>query len=920
MIMPAIAKNMPFMALVLTTCMGFSTCLAQAGIEGEGQAPRSGSIYNFGGACPSQGQWTQMALDSTKRIEGIVQSIKDDPACNGLKGKLQAAITTSAQDVQKLASNPRANRMMLDIPAEIGALKSFATSNPSDRSAVIQLMMDRAVESAQISSQISTKNVLVSRADTLNSLWDRTKRASNSSADMLSVIFNELPNLDQCVAGQDSMAQMMSAAVNVAATFASSGDNYSGKMATTIQSMLTAMKKKKYTEVLRRLNDNQFLMSMSCLIETTTEAYCSTDDSLRLMNEETRRVHSSKDVLELGKPMQKNGVTVENPFEGYYMLSTQVGNVTDWLQKVQIGVDPMLKTDASFQINTLTNVTIHIQSIKRLQGMYNSDVMSIRSYSPNRRANAAFDLLQKMVAFTRGIETEENFFLKTVRPLYLPFYLMGWPEDKIPKVVRGGEGQVPIDWDQYISANLNSLPSFKDPDKLIEVMGVQLRELIDQSSEIANSYYSNWFIVDKPALVNESVTAVRYSVIDSLRNIDQYLSRLDHKVRKYSGDPVILGTIADTRTRIGNVLKSYEELKPLSKLKAPLTEAQLLESSLSYKKVIDTVYNQFNVMLQRSGFISNRLSGFVQYDYALMLKNKVDFDPFKEELFYATGRSIYDRIVNFYYNSPIQAKNDLISAQNLNAENILAVEGLVKDNMIQQMSYLQRITDGKSVREWPMFFTNLSRLIIDSLLPRETLNGSDRKSQFQQEEPIKGWMTKTLGKLAINAPIVGVGALTPILWYRAMKYQDRYNLRVSTYASPERLEDEHHSAGRMLARLCAQSLAFSDWQAYLPYCRGTELQSFLDIDLSDEMSSAEIANAKDRQIKIRQAKLNISYDQKALEGITSTKMNLDSKQSSTVQQALAKNQTKRICAFRDWGRRNYVFWQTLLLDENRKNQ
>ena len=54
------------------------TLLVAAAIQTSLSSAQAGA-YNFGGNCPSQGAWTQMALQQTQQIAAAVRQLKDNP-------------------------------------------------------------------------------------------------------------------------------------------------------------------------------------------------------------------------------------------------------------------------------------------------------------------------------------------------------------------------------------------------------------------------------------------------------------------------------------------------------------------------------------------------------------------------------------------------------------------------------------------------------------------------------------------------------------------------------------------------------------------------------------------------------------------------------------------------------------------------
>ena len=75
--------------------------------------PAIAGPYNFGGSCPSQGAWTQMALQQTRQISAAVRQLKDNPACKGITNVVQNLQAASAV-LDMGAETERSNRLELD--------------------------------------------------------------------------------------------------------------------------------------------------------------------------------------------------------------------------------------------------------------------------------------------------------------------------------------------------------------------------------------------------------------------------------------------------------------------------------------------------------------------------------------------------------------------------------------------------------------------------------------------------------------------------------------------------------------------------------------------------------------------------------------------------------------------------------------
>lgn len=831
--------------------------LAQSAL---GQDSGMSSAYSFGGACAAQGVWTQAALSATQNLRKVTLQLKDDANCKSLGSSIQNSIANLESSIKMASDTPSRVTRLSQLPQEINALRGFANSAPDMKKDVLRLMMDRSIESATLSAQVDQNSSLMS-----NSLMDfgsRLQRTTQSGLTMLNQVIDSVPQITQCLTSdsQQALGAYLSAAVQVASSFASSGQDMTGsQLATTVSKISALVREQKYAKILRKLNQQEFMTSMACLMEVTSESYCQARDGMRLFQK-------GMEDLKFQKTKQVE-VTSNNPFVGYYILNTHVPNITRWLQKIQIGVDPKLPTDATFQNKIQQEVTDFYKGVKTLLGEYNSTLLTIKSLPTTQaKQNAVLKLLLKiseaMVSGGGsgfGVETDKtNFFTMSKTPLRIPFDLVGIP---VPDQVAG-KVMPKLGYDEWFQANMNDVPAFKDPVALAETIGQNMQDIIRAANISAIEYFNKWYIVDKAALVNESTIDINYTVQDSLKAINQYLEAEKSRIEKYNGNPSIIPTIVDTQIRIKNILSAYQNLEALGKkaLKSKdnlsQTDQDIKVVADSYEKLITTVAEQFNVMQSRSGFLANRMVNFVYLDYVLLIKNKVDFTPYQQDLYRSTGLAAIDRMLQVYNGNPANVQTDLNMALRLNKGNIEALEDLLKDNVVRTISDLNNIKNGGGDI---VFLSSLKRLVQDQI--------TDPTNQ--------GWMDWNSLPFSLNLML----APAKVGWYFS-QHPERYPMNgKDTTSHPQ---SEFEDAAAVQAQLCIQALAFNDQTPLRSLCKGVVLQS----PLSKNLEGA-----------------SISYDTKISEHLNDSNV--------SVQMRKSLNHSERICAFRDFNIRNMARFMSL---------
>lgn len=826
------------------------------GLNAWGQSG-NGSAYSFGGACSSQGTWTQSALQATQSLRKITNQLKNDENCNVLGKSMAKAIEEMNASLKEADEAPTRVKKMSEIPREISALQSVSGSTPGLEKTLTQLMMDKAIEGAAISAEVGSpigKNPL-EMVGAFSDFGDRLRQSTSTGITLLNNVIDDIPSLNECLMGDQAAAlgAVFTTSAKLAAAYAGSGqDGIGSQLAMTISKLAKFQRDSKFSKVIRHLNKQEFLASMSCLMEVTSESYCQTMDGM------TQFKQGMENLMNEGGKLNK--VESANPLAGFYILNIHVPNVTQWLQKIQIGVDPKLPTDAAFQNKILDEVVDYQKDVKRLLGDYNlhrGTILSLNNLAAQQNGvikmiNVLSD--QMLKDYERADRT--NFFQMSRTPVSIPFYLLGM---QVPAQVLGaledGKFMQKLDYDEWLQANYQKLPIFQDPKGLVDAIGVKLKGIIQEASVSSIEYFNKWFIVDKAALVNESTIDVQYSVKESLVEIEKYLAILQDRMVDLNGDASITPTILDTRARIQRILDKYEVISNLGKSMKGLNpkdiqdETVLLRPIEAYEDLINTVYEEFYVQLARSGFLANRMTNFVKQDYVLLVHNKVNFAKSQQDLIRAVGMTGLEKMLRVYAGNPANVQTDLNLALRINKSNIEALDDLLSDQFMRMIGEVKMVVDGGNSTFW----NSLKRLAKDSW-KESTMNmpGLDSVSRIRM-----------LPDQMMN-----------VLW----KHSDRYEF----FGGRESVapDSEFKDASAVLAQLCIQSLAFTNPSRFVPYCSGVVLESPLK----------------------KYGGKNIEYNKRVTKYSTNLSEDLEKRSA---------DHSKRICSFREYNIQNMVLYMTM---------
>jgi hypothetical protein len=869
------------------------------------------NTYSFGGACSSQGSWTQDALAGTRSLVVIAEQLKNDPHCGNLAKALNTHLESLKADVGTIAADSTSATKLSSLKEETLALRKFISGNALMKKNVLRLILDNTVESAITSTDID-QNALGLNAQSLMSVGKRINRATTSSLDILNSVMDSALQEHQCLSSPNTIGPFVGAIVQVAGAFAGSGqDSYGTKISALVSKLSNMLRDSKYANVLKQLNQTQLRNSMSCLLEVTSESYCSALDASNLFKEQMDRFplisNGNGDLKIADKSAGEGGLN--GPLKGYYVLSQQIPIVTSWLEKIQRGVEPKLKTDAQFKNETLKIVSDFYIAENDLLGEINSSRNTLQSQptldaKKNVVLRTVNSLTQKMVG--NAVEGGGNvFFTISMRPVQIPFFLIG---REVPPVVLGQTGAMAQPPDAWLEANLPNLPEFEKPEQLLETIHTNLKSLIESSRASATSYYNEWFIYDNAALYVDAVTGMRYNVRDALHATDSYLVDVEKKlILDPNTDASLLSTIGETRSLIGSVLEKFEALRQLGQAyrsaKSDVDRKALIEKGKKlHSELIENVYASFNVQKGKSGFLANRVALIVKYDFQNLLKSGSNFSNENvKNIFYATGDAAFEKMRRMSSGNPKDIMTDLNNAQMTHKENLTALEMMMRDHFLATIAYTKMLSENK--------------MPDDNDIRRDSMKRA--WDDYWKEFPIasRNILGATLEVIA-----------KPFDFYFSFYngHSDRYpKSRTTTYGNNmlgASVDNENRSARHMYELYCIQSLAFSDWRFFQPLCKGVVLESpFRHTNLSpalnkvfndtlnisyDTMLAANLSAENRKNIATLNEQLKYGYSAKEPDQARAKKL-------AQLGVELSRNHSSRICALRDFGRNNYVMYLTL---------
>jgi hypothetical protein len=830
--------------------------------------------YNFGGSCPSQGAWTQQALQQTDVIKDAIRKLKDNPACKGLETVL-TDLQSAATELETPKDEENRETRLESLPTEMGALQKTLTDGNKINSEASTMLLNRTIEAASISSDLgqstSLGNVVngvanastVARTGGLSLLYKRLKAPTMKGLDLATKVMQVLPQYDECLIGQPSQGlAIVSGSVKIAAALSASGEGVGNKLGNAIASLMNMLRERKFTLALRELDESEFWFSMSCLIESSTKNYCDAQNAQEIMKYSQDQYKASMDKI---KTADRTSPSYDNPLEGYYLLVRELPMISSWLQKVQFGVSPKLAADAGFKNKIWDQVTDLTKSVNSLTGYFNEQMLFMRELTDvTAKRNQLFQVIQtingKMTGGSEGGGADgTQFFSTTINENLLPFYLIG--RNTIPEQCRVTETRAfAQDWTQWMKtggADGNFIADFQDPDKLAIIVESRMNEIVAAASAKSSAYFRQRLVVDMPNLVAQTLTSQYMTIRKAFENVNNYLIRFENKLNKNDMEVILIPSVRQTKIKIQKFLKSYDELYALGK-KMANTKSSLDDLTLdpkvneAAKKVIDTVYNEFNVLFQKDTYLTNRLTTFIEKDFAMRIKKGINMTPYQQDLMVINQKNLLEKLTEVHGLNPTRAQQDLAAAQMINKRNIEAVEEVFGDSLYRMIANVKAVVDGNGDAGFQAIMNKkldkdkaaLQKAMFS--MPMLTLSPSYAISNWL----FSGWIVKSSKPDLYQAPKNG---------NHIMGRDDKYG-----------------SFARMQAMFCAQTLSFERRSMFYDLCKGTSLKSFY----------------------LNKPELNLDYKTYLPNNST----------APTKIRASADLTGKNICAMNDFSIRNIVQW------------
>ena len=225
-------------------------------------------------------------------------------------------------------------------------------------------------------------------------------------------------------------------------------------------------------------------------------------------------------------------------------------------------------------------------------------------------------------------------------------------------------------------------------------------------------------------------------------------------------------------------------------MRIPLSSKEINDAA---EKVIGTAFDEFNMLYQRDAFLTNRLTTFIERDFAIRIREGLNMTQYTKSLMIINQNHLLEKLVEVHGVNPTDSAEDLSQAQHINQRNIETLEDVFGDTLYRMIISVRSIAEGKG-EEWA----------------KDKLNARA--------------MQETDGGINLMTFFTAPGA---ILDYEWTKYHnpDLYG-SMGVTASRVKHDDKHQSYHRIVGKICAQSLAFESRAKFADICHDTKMNSW----------------------------------------------------------------------------------------------
>ena len=872
-----------------------------------------------GGACISQGSWLQAALNQTDIVSNAINTLRKDPNCTALITAVEQAPKyagknggpeVSDAETTSYANTYRELKAISDYlkPSRLGN----GMGNQAFRDIVFHVVFNKSYDSIKdIHNQTDLSKLTDAQKEDIKNVSLRLKSFLKKSQDVANmtmstskVILSALPASEMCMHNNPSTTAAIFGAIahSTAALMTGGHVNGVGEM---VGSLMQYTREMKYIKSLAPLELARFQASVSCLVESTSESYCSiqdAEDSLDFLKEGHELTQKKQKVSDIIANAGKDPIA--NPVGGLMIFTRDVPVMQAWMQKILFGINPKLSIEAQMKNTYWDSYTNFLKANNSLLGGFQDKEQFYIENTTGKDYNTKIGQVKKIYnevightgsgsKFPVGGADEWNFFTNAMQAEMIHFYLLGYevmpPEFlEIQRNISGFSNQFEAWWNRMQSERTGA---FANPDDMIGLIRNRLASLMDKAQIEANGFFAKRLVVDPQNLLSEAMTIKGPGVggvtpLQAFTNLKTYYGNLAQKLRA-SSQKLMASNDADTQLRgeqlqaqipmlensIARIDKIIGALKSIAKFKSNDIHSAKTQS----EEVMGIIYEAAYMLVARDSFFGTRMQTALQADLSDTLWRREGLTDRQLEYFLAIAPDIVAKLAGFYSSNPVNQRTDVSSAKMIHLANLKSVEQLFAKVVFSQILTLDcQLYGGK-------FCTYKDKEIDPAGAQASSGWFSGALDVAQVNKDLAGEIEKMKSPAAASGPAdCRVGAVTEAnknlkpCWPKTPSdHKTISDARARQMYLPT---EDSRSHEHLRAKLCIQALAFESRAQFKSICAGARLVS-------------EFSDSKDA------FKLNMDFNEQ-----------LVSISQSSEARKIDAARSEGVCSFRSYLRKNHVYY------------
>ncbi len=890
-------------------------------------------------SCASQsGHWSDIATEQTSVIRSAIESLRSKAKCTNF---------VNAFNLDDLDKINRLKDQDLKDPDKAEPITTFddiqnLRNFTSGESGQMNPAVTKAATIALATKTLSSASIYSAAAEKIKS---SVKTGINFSNKVMSSVSANLrdPEFAGCISsGGAPIAQLLMSSVKLGNSLNKSNFANAKSSNNLVGNFLDLIKNDSISQALNQDKTFEYWNDLSCLIESTTDSYCSIRDAQDLNIQITKYNNIAK------KKIEKN--SKYNPLEAYFVLRRDVPNVSRWLLDVLFGNEPVTTKEAERKNEVWETAINLIKDENKVIGTINEKVIEIETIFKNASGdNGKKAKIIEILGFVISELTRQwegvNFITSNYPETQLPFLLIG--KKNAPPPVTGIYGsdfegkdnwidpecgtsynaRIPYSWKKFLVNSGEFHCSLDNPDEVLNVITYNFRKIMLTAKSQLLDYMNDFLVIDKIDLVSSLYKDVGISVYESMHNIYNYLFKFKKRLVLIEGELQktmksrkttkkekikIKKDLLAARNMLGNIEellpkldRVFSELESESKISKKKSENFEEEKRIANAKVIKTVFQEFNVLLQQSNFFKRRIETFAMYDMRLLVRDNEMSDYLKNWMI-VSGASVMSEVmdpsINSGFNVSYALKNeDIKNALAISNKNLSVMETFVKDHFVGAIYSLDAVIKGDYGRGkyiWRMtkeLFKNENSYVRakfafqDAILMYDTTDENLTKAEKERFTNLKAEAT---------TKYINKQAYMPTKPWETFKgffgsirnmvaHKDRYPWKFQWDPDAVLLTDVGGDGSYewLKSKYCIQSLSFIKNRSFIAsICKGSEISNpYVDAHYTKD--------------DVEERRLKLSYNH----FLTTS----------------AKNHRKNVCSYRDYIRNNEAL---VLLDEINKSE